>query len=69
MLAMPSRRKRPPHDAAQTLRSYVSGRRLQRFVAGQRYLVTATNETVNGCGFSGPATAELDAAYSEAFPG
>ena len=39
------------------------------FVAGRRYPVTATNETVNGCGFSGPATAELEAAYSEAFPG
>lgn len=37
------------------------------FRAGQTYLLAATNGTVNGCGFSGPATAELEAAYAEAF--
>jgi len=39
------------------------------FVQGSRYLVSATNGVVNGCGFSGPATPELEAAYAEAFPG
>lgn len=38
------------------------------FVEGERYLLTATDGTVNGCGFSGPATKELEAAYDEAFP-
>lgn len=31
------------------------------------YLVSATDETVNFCGFSGPATDELRAIYEEAF--
>lgn len=39
------------------------------FVTGQRYFVTATNGTVNGCGFSGPATPELQSAFDSAFPG
>ena len=39
------------------------------FTAGNRYLVTATDGTVNGCGFSGPATSELERAFAEAFPG
>lgn len=39
------------------------------FRPGERYLVTATDGTVNGCGFSGPATAELEDAYEEAFGG
>jgi hypothetical protein len=39
------------------------------FQQGQRYLVTAAQGTVNGCGYSGPATAELEQAFSEAFPG
>lgn len=38
------------------------------FVRGQRYLVSATDGTVNGCGLSGPATADLEAAFQEAFP-
>lgn len=38
------------------------------FQAGQRYLVTASEEgMVNGCGFSGPATPELEQAYDTAF--
>ena len=37
------------------------------FRQGERYLVTATNGTVNGCGFSGPASPQLEAAYGEAF--
>lgn len=37
------------------------------FSAGERYLVTAADGTVNGCGFSGPATAERQAAYDEAY--
>ena len=37
------------------------------FRTGERYLVTATEGTVNGCGFSGPATPELERAYAEAF--
>lgn len=37
------------------------------FVEGERYLLTATDGTVNGCGFSGPATPELQRAYDEAF--
>jgi len=39
------------------------------FATGQRYLLTATNGTVNGCGFSGPASPELESAFNSAFPG
>lgn len=39
------------------------------FAEGDRYLVTAADGTVNGCGFSGPATPQLQAAYDEAFGG
>jgi len=39
------------------------------FRQGTRYLVTATGGVVNGCGFSGEATPELEAAYAAAFPG
>jgi len=39
------------------------------FEVGQRYFVTATDGTVNGCGYSGPATPELEAAFDQAFPG
>lgn len=39
------------------------------FQPGTRYLVAATNGVVNGCGFSGEAAPELEAAYAEAFPG
>lgn len=38
------------------------------FTQGARYLVTATDGNVNTCGFSGPATAELEKAFAEAFP-
>lgn len=34
---------------------------------GERYLITATGGTVSSCGFSGPWTAEMAAAYDEAF--
>lgn len=34
---------------------------------GQKYLITATNGTVNGCGYSGPADPQLESAYAEAF--
>ncbi len=37
------------------------------FREGERYLVTATNGVINGCGFSGPATPELEQAFEEAF--
>jgi hypothetical protein len=37
------------------------------FSKGARYLLAATNGTVNGCGFSGPADPQLEAAYAEAF--
>jgi len=39
------------------------------FTEGSRYLVTATEGNVNTCGFSGPATRELEASFEEAFPG
>lgn len=39
-----------------------------RFETGQRYLVTATRDgNVNGCGFSGLATPDLEKAFSQAF--
>lgn len=34
---------------------------------GQRYLITASDGVVNGCGFSGLATPELEAAFEQAF--
>jgi len=37
------------------------------FVVGEPYLVTAYDGTVNYCGFSGPATPELRAAFEQAF--
>jgi len=37
------------------------------FAEGERYLVTATSGTVSSCGFSGPWTEEMAAAYDEAF--
>lgn len=39
------------------------------FEEGRRYLVTATDGTVNTCGFSGEYTDEMAAAYDEAFGG
>ena len=38
------------------------------FVVGQQYLITAAEGTVNFCGYSGPATPELTAAFDAAFP-
>jgi hypothetical protein len=37
------------------------------FEVGQPYLITAAGGTVNYCGFSGPATPELQALFDEAF--
>ncbi len=39
------------------------------FVVGQQYLITAAEGNVNFCGYSGPATPELTAAFEAAFPG
>jgi hypothetical protein len=39
------------------------------FREGERYLITSTDGTVNGCGFSGPAEPQLERAYDEAFGG
>jgi hypothetical protein len=39
------------------------------FRQGLRYLVTATDGTVNGCGFSGPAEPRLEQAFEQAFDG
>lgn len=39
------------------------------FVTGKRYLVTAANGTVNGCGYSGEATPDYEKAFAEAFGG
>jgi hypothetical protein len=39
------------------------------FRDGERYLVTAAQGTVNGCGYSGPATPEFERAFVEAFAG
>ena len=36
---------------------------------GERYLLTAADGTINGCGFSGPATPEFEAAFTSAFGG
>lgn len=37
------------------------------FEVGSQYLISAVDGNVNYCGFSGPATPELTAAYEEAF--
>jgi hypothetical protein len=39
------------------------------FTAGEQYLITATDGVVNYCGYSAPATAEMRAAFDQAFPG
>lgn len=39
------------------------------FVEGDQYLISAYEGTVNYCGFSGPASPELQALYDEAFGG
>jgi hypothetical protein len=38
------------------------------FVEGEPYLVAASEGTVNYCGYSGPATADLQSVYDAAFP-
>lgn len=38
------------------------------FTEGSQYLISAYDGVVNYCGFSGPATPELQAIYDEAFP-
>jgi hypothetical protein len=38
------------------------------FEKGKRYLVTAANGTVNGCGYSGLATPDFEKSFGEAFP-
>ena len=37
------------------------------FEVGGQYLITAYDGNVNYCGFSGPSTPELRAAYEQAF--
>jgi hypothetical protein len=39
------------------------------FEKGQRYLVTAAEGNVNGCGYTGLATPQLQSAFDEAFGG
>ncbi len=39
------------------------------FQEGKRYLVSANDGVVRVCGFSGPWSADLEAIYTEAFPG
>ena len=39
------------------------------FENGKRYLVTAAEGNVNGCGYTGLATPDLEASFAEAFPG
>jgi hypothetical protein len=38
------------------------------FEVGGQYLITATDGTINYCGHSGPATADLQAIFDQAFP-
>ena len=40
-----------------------------QFAEGERYLVSASEGTVSSCGFSGPYTDEMAAAFAEAFGG
>lgn len=39
------------------------------FAVGEQYLITATDGTVNYCGYSGPATPDFRAAFQQAFAG
>ena len=39
------------------------------FELGERYLITAAEGAVNGCGYSGIATPEFEAAFEQAFGG
>jgi hypothetical protein len=38
------------------------------FKSGDTYLITATEGTVNYCGYSGPSTPEFRASFEKAFP-
>ncbi len=38
------------------------------FFKGKRYLVTATNGTVNSCGYTGEASPDLERSFEDAFP-
>jgi hypothetical protein len=40
-----------------------------QFAQGTKYFVSATDGNVNGCGYSGEASADLQAAFETAFPG
>jgi hypothetical protein len=53
-------------DAPQGMEALIGG---IPFAVGEQYLITATNGTVNYCGFSGPATPEYRAAFQQAFGG
>jgi hypothetical protein len=52
--------------APQGLEALIGG---VEFAVGEQYLVSATDGVVNYCGFSGPATADLQAVYDAAFGG
>lgn len=54
---------RPPGDISPALIPGVD------FVEGEQFYISAYDNTVNGCGFSGPATPEMKKVYDEAFPG
>ena len=52
--------------AAQGLEALIGG---IEFTEGGQYLITASGENVNYCGFSGPSTPDMRAAFNEAFAG
>ncbi len=52
--------------ATQGLEALIGG---IEFNEGQQYLITSSGENVNYCGFSGPSTPEMRAAFGEAFSG
>lgn len=52
--------------ATQGLESLIGG---IEFSEGGQYLISANGENVNYCGFSGPSTPDMRAAFSEAFAG
>lgn len=52
--------------ATQGLEALIGG---IEFNQGGQYLITASGDNVNYCGFSGPSTPEMRAAFDEAFAG
>ena len=59
-------------DVVQLTGSFDAGVMLEggiEMAEGERYLVTATDGTVNGCGFSGAYTDDMAATFDEAFGG